>query len=63
MNFPKKIFVTRDPNSNASDDLLAWIDLKGTDDGKVGVYVLESELDKRTAPEVRAKGSKQWRKP
>jgi hypothetical protein len=61
--FPKKIYVGHDPNADANDDLLAWADLKSPDDGKIGVYVLESELEKRTATEVRRKGKREWRKP
>ncbi len=63
MSFPKKIFVTHDPNADSGNDLLAWPSLESTDNGKVGIYVLESELDKRTTAEIRRKGSRKWGKP
>jgi hypothetical protein len=60
---PKVIYVMLDPNADTHDDLLAWSSLESADEGRVAVYTLTEELEKREVVEVRKKGSKAWFKP
>ena len=58
--FPKVIYVTQDiPDAN-TQTLLAWDSLDSAEIGKVAVYRLENEVEKREVTEVRRKGTKQW---
>lgn len=61
--FPKLIFITRDENAGDDENLLAWGTLDSADAGKVAVYRLEEEIEKREAVEIRRKGTGKWFKP
>lgn len=63
MAMPKVVYVTLDENSDGGEDLLAWKSLDSSDSGKVGVYTLTEELDKRKVTEVRRNKTKIWFKP
>ena len=58
---PRRLYATIEGNTEGNqEDLLAWRTIDSADDGRVGVYVLEEELDKRQATELRRDGTKKW---
>lgn len=60
--FPPVVYMTID-DSGGEEVLLAWNSIDSAETGKVAVYRLESELEKREVCEVRRSGTKQWFKP
>lgn len=61
MGLPKRLYASQDHSDSFGDeDLLAWRHLDATDNGRIGVYELVEELDKREAVELRRKGTKAW---
>lgn len=62
MAFPKRVAVTIDPNANGSplDSLLAWKSVEAAEAGKVAIYELVDEIEKRETFEIRRKGKKGW---
>ncbi len=58
---PGRIYVQVDSNADGTDeDLLAWRNLSAVENGRIAVYVINDELDKREAVELRRKGTKVW---
>ena len=62
---PRLIYVQFDEKTGDETDeyLLAWKDVTSTVPGRLGVYQLTEEIDRRDTVEIRRKGSRQWFKP
>ncbi len=60
--FPKRIAVTVSPDGDgpAAENLLAWATVSKADDGRVAVYELVDELEKKDIPHLKRKGTKTW---
>jgi hypothetical protein len=58
--FPKRIAVTFDGGDTSLESLLAWSSLDTAEEGRVAVYELVEEFDKKMVSRVRRKGTKNW---
>lgn len=58
MKVPNRIYITE--ADDEGENLLAWRKLTSADEGRIFVYELVEELDKRDTCELRRKGSKKW---
>ena len=62
MKVPKIIYVTVE-GEGEEQYLMPNADLSEAEDGKVYVFTLEDEIDKRSVSEIKRKGTSKWFKP